>query len=1065
MNALRRRLTRAGWLLFLAAQVGAAEPKLDWPTEWTVFGPVPETGDWVAGRPDPARLPSGEALTAIPSELVLNGRTVKGRPMRLEEGRLDLRRELAAQWRGAPWRLASACLVATIRADRDVTVQMGAGANWWMQWWLDGRPVFDTLARGNGSDAVTGRDHVFELALAPGAHTLAVIVFGGHSGFELAVASPAELQARPWTFQEAMAAGRQKYRPGHWSTAINFEAARADFLRAVAAASNDRQRAEALVALAENDLYDTAHTNMAGIRADCEAALALEGAAPDQRARAALALGEAWQRDRRYDLARQSFEQARTLSAQPGWEHAVELASARALVQEKNMDAARKTLARLLSATNLDSTVRFFAASLDEALEVAPRIRPEHPRLFFNADTWPAIRQQVDADPKGFGNLRQALQSLPEEFDVKDWGSVYWFKVGDAWKSYPGVMTAALVYRVTGDPALLAKIRKMLRASVDHYLQRTDFNSHVESRLSCAAALDWVWNDLPPEEARGLARDFLRYVFSLHTDQSLMNRSNRHSYYYEPSICWYAGLLRYDSGLDDVEALRALILLGRGYDNHVVAGFGRYLGIMADRGGVGKVDYNFNDLPTPLWTFLHTWRSAVGPVSPEWAFGATIAPSYVLRNMLGFKGSGYRDFGYTHSWRPRDGWQSGSLLYSNLRHFNYFFADIEPEEAGIAAWLMQRMRDAGAGEAAGSYVVYPYLLSASEKPVEPRLPEGLPPARLFGVNGLMLMSSGFDPGESTYALYSSGCTSGLIFSEHFDAGHFTIFKRGFLALDSGTRAGDLMYDFQSVAHNTVLIDMPGETWMRNRVERRIYGGQRELPMNARVVAFETDRLMAYAATDATATYHSNKCARMTRQFLYLPPDHFVVFDRVTSKQAEYPKAWLLHTANEPRIEGKECRADQGEGRIFCRTLLPADAVLEPVGGPGKEFWAGGQNWPIEENSPYLRNMGMTNTADIPENVGRWRVEVKPGAAREEDFFLHLLQAGGQEEARMVDSRLDDRVERVELSFRVGERDYTVAFDKAGEMGGHIKIAENGTVRADKPLTREIMPQTGLALMK
>jgi len=47
------------------------------------------------------------------------------------------------------------------------------------------------------------------------------------------------------------------------------------------------------------------------------------------------------------------------------------------------------------------------------------------------------------------------------------------------------------------------------------------------------------------------------------------------------------------------------------------------------------------------------------------------------------------------------------------------------------------------------------------------------------------MSSGFDA-DATYVLYSCGGGQG----EHLDTGHFTIFKQGYLALDSGTRAQD-----------------------------------------------------------------------------------------------------------------------------------------------------------------------------------------------------------------------------------------------------------------------------------
>jgi heparin/heparan-sulfate lyase len=103
------------------------------------------------------------------------------------------------------------------------------------------------------------------------------------------------------------------------------------------------------------------------------------------------------------------------------------------------------------------------------------------------------------------------------------------------------------------------------------------------------------------------------------------------------------------------------------------------------------------------------------------------------------------------------------------------------------------------------------------------------------------------------------------------------------------------------------------------------------------------------AGDATACYQHGpakrddgsdlpeKCSLATRQIVFLMPNHFVIFDRVGSTDAGYRKDWLLHTAHEPTITGRTIRADHGKGRIFCRTLLPTDARLATVGGPGKEF--------------------------------------------------------------------------------------------------------------------------------
>ena len=63
--------------------------------------------------------------------------------------------------------------------------------------------------------------------------------------------------------------------------------------------------------------------------------------------------------------------------------------------------------------------------------------------------------------------------------------------------------------------------------------------------------------------------------------------------------------------------------------------------------------------------------------------------------------------------------------------------------------------------------------------------------------------------------------------------------------------------------------------------------------------------------------------------------------------------------------------------MFCRTLLPEDAVLTPAGGAGKEFWAAGQNWSIVSDGLKPENLAM---------MGQWRVEVTPGAPRKRDVF-------------------------------------------------------------------------------
>ncbi|MBI3945411.1 MAG: heparinase II/III family protein [Armatimonadetes bacterium] len=1044
-----------GWSAALPA-VSAAEPDVVWPTEWAAFGPAPtprRMGPY--GTPDKADLVAGNELKAIPTALTIGDQTFPARKLSVDGGLLDLRQKMGGAGRGK-----NVYLMAPITVARDMTIQIGAGADWWMHWWVDGRPVYDTLRNGqngNGTAPITNRDHVFEVALARGTHVLAVAVFSAPYDFALALASPQELRDAPLGFREMMDAGKRKSSESRKVAYIDFAAAGADFQRALAVATEDADKAEAHLAIAANRLMDVGESDMAAIREHCAAVLALAGARPEQKARAERDTGETWLRENRCAPARESFARALALSSQPGWAPAVHLAVARSYAQERNNDAAQQELARLTGVADLDPLLAFQARSLTAALSVAPRVRADHPRLFFNADTWPAVKARIAASPEALGRLTRQAAELPETAPTRDWGRE--------------LMPAALLYRVTGDAALLDKIGRLLRATMDAYLSRQDYNSHVESRVGCISALDWVWNDLPPAERDGLARDLLRYVYGQYTEDVLKGaREVDHDpYYYSPAMYWYAGLVLLHPGQDPVDYARVLTALGRGYDNNVVAGFDRRLKLIAqDSGEVASgPDYSFNDLPTPTWSFLHCWQSAVGPVPEEWAYASGIFPEYVLRAVLGFRGGRYRHFGYSKAWRPNGGWQGASLLYSNLRQFIHFFTKTHPEDAAIAAYLCEQMAEAGCrGE--GSYPVYAFLLDPAAAPA-PKVPENLPLAHHYSINNRVLMSSGFGA-DATYALFSCGTTPGQspthTPSQHFDAGHFTLFKKGYLALDSGSRAlgqdtmpdqsaSGINYDSQSVAHNTVLIRMEGEVmppmWRKPVVANT--GGQCRLPTDATVLAFETDPRFAYAATDATGTYHEEKCARMVRQLLFLAPDHFVVFDRVISKNPAYPKSWLLHMGREPVFTGKEFRADQEEGRLFCRTLYPLDAVLEAVGGPGREFWADGRNWPIPADSPYLGAINTDHPDHVPENIGRWRVEVKPGAARTEDCFLHLIQVSDQTVQTMVESRVSEAGGQIEVAFTAGVRAYTIRLNKAGDIGGHIRIEEGGRTVVDKDLAR------------
>jgi Heparinase II/III-like protein len=251
------------------------------------------------------------------------------------------------------------------------------------------------------------------------------------------------------------------------------------------------------------------------------------------------------------------------------------------------------------------------------------------------------------------------------------------------------------------------------------------------------------------------------------------------------------------------------------------------------------------------------------------------------------------------------------------------------------------------------------------------------------------------------------CGPYLAKHQHLDRNHFTIYHRGYLAIDSGADYTDsesphyLNYYRRTIAHNTMLVFDPKEHffWSENLMDAANDGGQRmdssrfwntlrghedwektrdlwdvgQMKIIDNGDTIDGEGGYNYALGDATRAYSPHKLSAFTRQLLYLPGiDVLLVFDRVVSTDPAFRKTWLLHGVNMPWIEGKgmksgngeetfgnagQFRLQDGEGEVLVHTLLPLHHVTARRGGEGNEFWTpgdakggpwgSGRNWALE----------------------------------------------------------------------------------------------------------------------
>ena len=321
--------------------------------------------------------------------------------------------------------------------------------------------------------------------------------------------------------------------------------------------------------------------------------------------------------------------------------------------------------------------------------------------------------------------------------------------------------------------------------------------------------------------------------------------------------------------------------------------------------------------------------------------------------------------------------------------------------------------------------------------------------------------------------------------QHLDGGSFQLYYKGPLAIDAGAYSGssggynsphNKNYFKRTIAHNSLLVYDPEEKFAcwnyggEDKTEFAANDGGQRMPGDRWQTCNTFKDLLSeeytvghtlahgfgpdpqqpeysYLKGDITQAY-TGKVKEAKRSFVFLNlkdetvPAALIVFDKVVSSNPDFKKYWLLHSIEEPIVNGNAfivTRTRNGDSGLLQNTILLPDADdlhIEKVGGPGKEFWVFGTNY---TNDP------IPSRPDPSNERGAWRVEISPVRPSAENYFLNVLQVADNTCKRL------NEVKRLYGTHTIGVQiaDRVVTFSKDSEpLSGsfQIEVESAGTLK-------------------
>ncbi len=717
--------------------------------------------------------------------------------------------------------------------------------------------------------------------------------------------------------------------------------------------------------------------------------------------------------------------------------------------------------------------------------------RNEHPRFLLTKEDLEILRRRL-ADSR-----------LASEFKaVKRQAS-------GAWESESGGAKHALLWKLTGDRKYLEAIRRSPEFRRPTWV------------LGWAATMDLIWADLTPEERQELSNLVAK---ALGKEGSLFWRPTLHlvSVFYEGGAGSNDALFQQRMRRDFEETL----IRWTDKLNHWAAGRGG-----SDMGHGYNGEHAYWE---PLVAAI-AWSHATGEdYLGRAAFAQHQSPFYWYHFLPDLHPLTVEKLGVT---RSADDAGAVSPGHSGANHLLFLTFTREQDGLGLAwmdlvhsqepAWSRDR-------EAFGRLLWW----DPDQKPLNPAT---LPTTRLFPTSGHVTMRSDWTS-NATFATFRCGRygeIDGTWGRNNADNLSFTIRKQGPLAIDSGPVHGQNTtvlkffgegsdagvpaignYGRQTIAHNSITIGegeyMPRD-WQQRPTGNVVRRGGQSVPQAkewwakwglagppgdftpGRITAYRTHPLYDYACGEARFSYPPEwGVEEITRQFVHLKPDVFVVYDRLTLADPGKRPCWMLHSLREPRASGLEkmltveeigpqflwngneqvqhpqpgghvwmrgngftlesgSPGKAGEGWLSVRTLLPqeSDCERKKIGGKGHDFEVAGVQYGLAEEGYRMADSAYAVRSTI--GLSGWRVELRPKTPSRHVEFLHVMQVGlpGQAPEAVRGASYKSSPEANVITVPCGNQIFTLRLNRTGPQGGSLTMTgPQGHLDAALPATVE-----------